>query len=129
MGIRNAILRDFSSVDIRKDKGAIWESFVFLKLQTILGPNKELKFWRTKDGGEVDFILLENRMPIPIEVKSDLKDKQIPPGLVRFLKRYPKTQKAFVVSQKLRGELKWKSSLIRFLTFNDFEEGFQKYIV
>ncbi len=57
-GMRNAILKDFSDLNDRKDQGAIFESFVFLKLKTLEAPDSEIRFWRTKSGEEVDFIFL-----------------------------------------------------------------------
>ncbi len=119
-GIRNAILKDFSDVSDRSDKGSILESFVFLHLNQWLGPNMEIKFWRTKDGGEVDFILLKNRKPTPIEVKSRLTKAEIPKGLKRFLNRYPKVRYAYVVNEQVTEKLTFRSCTIEFMTFEDF---------
>lgn len=121
LGIRNAVLRDFSSAAKRQDRGALLESFVFLKLQTMLGPNRELKFWRTKEGHEVDFILLTNRVPLPIEVKSRMEKLEIPAGLRRFLLRYPKTARALVVNENQTGTLQQENCEIIFLTAEDFD--------
>lgn len=126
LGARNMLLKDFSAVDSREDKGAVLESFVFLKLQAGLKPNMEIKFWRTKDGGEVDFILLKDRKPIPIEVKSNLSFAKIPPGLKRFLGRYPGVKTAYVVNGQISQEIKHGDCLINFLTFEKFEEDFPK---
>ncbi|MBI3265739.1 MAG: ATP-binding protein [Chlamydiae bacterium] len=122
LGIRNAILRDFSGVQGRSDKGVLHETFVFLKLQSLMKPNREIKFWRTKEGDEVDFILLENRKPIPIEVKSHLPHLKIPGGMRRFLLRYPQVKKAFVVNESQTGVLEYEGCEIRFLTFENFGE-------
>jgi len=120
LGIRNMLLKDFSKTDERPDKGILLESFVFLALQSNLQPNMELKFWRTKDGAEVDFILLENRMPIPIEVKTRLKYLEIPSGLKRFLLRYPATKKAVVISENQEGILKENGCVITFVSVEAF---------
>ncbi len=129
IGIRNALLRDFSSVNQRHDKGILFETFVFLSLQSRLKPNMELKFWRTKDGYEVDFILIKNRKPFPIEVKSQLTSIQIPKGLKHFLKRYPETTKAFVINEKLTETLMSANTEILFLTFKNFDsDNFFKMI-
>ncbi len=117
LGIRNAILKDFSSLEERSDKGVILESFVLLRLQVMLSPNMEIKFWRTKDGDEVDFVLLKDRTPFPIEVKSGIGNLEVPKGLRRFLARYPKTKVAFVVNEKQTGEVRLGSCVIRFITF------------
>ena len=88
IGIRNMLLKDFRQINEREDRGTIYESAIFLHLQAQLKPNMELRFWRTKKGDEVDFILLKNRIPIPIEVKSHLLAPNVPDGLLKFLKKY-----------------------------------------
>ncbi len=120
LGIRNAILKDFSLPGQRPDKGALFETFVFLTLQQLLTPATEIKFWRTKDGDEVDFILLYNRQPIPIEVKSRLNSTQIPQGLRRFLLRYPTARAAYVINENLTDSQTHNSCLVHFITFEQF---------
>jgi predicted AAA+ superfamily ATPase len=124
LGVRNMLLKDFSATVDRPDKGIIFETFVFLKLQSSLLPNTEIKFWRTKDGGEVDFILLKDRKPIPIEVKSKLASPEIPPGLKRFLSRYGSVQSAYVVNENINKEMRYESRHIHFVTFEKFVEEF-----
>jgi uncharacterized protein len=124
LGIRNVLLKDFSGQQ-RKDYGIILESFVFLRLQAILQPNMEIKFWRTKDGAEVDFILLKNRQPIPIEVKGKINLSEIPSGIKRFLTRYPDTKSAYVVNGETQGKIKWNQCQIEYLTFKQFAAEFQ----
>ena len=125
LGIRNALLKDFSSWPERKDYGFILESFVFLKLQTMVQPNIEIKFWRTKDGGEVDFILLKDRQPIPIEVKGSVEKNEIPAGLKRFLSRYPAVSTAYVINGTVDDKTSWENCRIHYLTFERFAEEFR----
>ncbi len=120
LGVRNAILKDFSVLKERSDKGVILESFVFLRLKVVLKPNMEIKFWRTKDGDEVDFILLKDRTPFPIEVKSRLEGLEIPKGLKRFLARYPRTKTAFVINENQSGRVESGSCEIHFVTLETF---------
>lgn len=120
LGIRNALIRDFSRTNERRDHGLLLESFVFLTLQQLLEPNMELKFWRTKDGAEVDFILLKNRQPVPIEVKATWNSFEIPSGLKRFLRRYPDTKRAIVVSEHQHGESQEKHCQISFVRLEAF---------
>ncbi len=122
LGIRNALVKDFSSLSNRSDKGILLESFVFLKLKSMLLPNMEIKFWRTKDGDEVDFILLKNRKPIPIEVKSNLNVPKIPKGLRRFLLRYKNTKIAYVINEKVTQNISYNSCNVKFTTFENFEK-------
>lgn len=125
LGVRNMLLKDFSDIANRPDKGVILESFVFLKLQAMLSPNMEIKFWRTKDGEEVDFIILKDRKPIPIEVKSKITSLETPSGLKRFLNRYPTVELAYIVNEQIEEDTKYGDCLIHLLTFEKFSKEFQ----
>jgi uncharacterized protein len=120
LGIRNIILKDISAPDQRPDSGVLYESFVFAQLRAELKPNMEIKFWRTKDGAEVDFVLVKDRRPVPIEVKSRLRSLEVPSGLKRFLARYPKTPAAYVISLTCSGAICSGATEVRFLTFDEF---------
>jgi predicted AAA+ superfamily ATPase len=104
LGIRNGLLKDFRLPEAREDKGALYESFVLLQIVQQLKPNMEVRFWRTKKGDEVDFILIKNRVPVPVEVKSGLTDFSIPKGMRLFMKNYPKAPFGIVFSEELSGE-------------------------
>jgi predicted AAA+ superfamily ATPase len=101
LGIRNALLRDFAMPDEREDIGIIHESFTALQLVSRLTPNMELKFWRNKAGQEIDFVLLENRHPFLVEVKTTLHEPEIPQAMKIFMKHYPETTGAVVYSANL----------------------------
>jgi predicted AAA+ superfamily ATPase len=100
LGIRNALLKNFAPLDDRQDAGAIIEGFVFEELQKQITPETEIRFWRLKSGEEVDFIWIKNQRPYPIEVKSHWRIREVPQGLKAFLRRYPKTRKAYVISDQ-----------------------------
>lgn len=125
LGVRNMLLKDFSAIASRPDKGVILESFVFLKLQAMLAPNMEIKFWRTKDGGEVDFILLKDRIPIPIEVKSKINLLEIPSGLKRFLARYPDVKLAYIINEEIEQDISYGDCRIHLAAFEKFSTDFQ----
>jgi predicted AAA+ superfamily ATPase len=60
LGIRNALINDFSPVEYRRDYGALFENFVVNELQKIHSYNNtrvSFYYWRTKGGAEVDLIL------------------------------------------------------------------------
>ncbi|HIE36304.1 MAG TPA: ATP-binding protein [Candidatus Omnitrophica bacterium] len=54
-GLRNSIIDSFSEVGVRPDRGQLLENFVYtqLNLSKFL---KNIRFWRTKTGGEIDFV-------------------------------------------------------------------------
>ena len=91
LGIRNYMCRDFRSWEVRTDKGALIENFVASEL---LKKGIPLRFWRTKSGGEVDFVIQGNGEVIPVEVKSGVANT---PGksLGSFIKKY-RPSKAYV---------------------------------
>ena len=121
LGMRNSLLKDFSAMNSRPDRGVIFETYVFLVLHAALQPNTEIKFWRTKAGDEVDFIWVMDRKPFPIEVKSGLPSLVIPKGLLRFLDRYPRTSVAMVVNDRHEGALAKGACQVRFVRFENFD--------
>ena len=56
LGMRNNLLNLFHPVDLRLDKGELVENFVYLQLRNKFNPD-EIRFWRTTDGQEVDFVV------------------------------------------------------------------------
>jgi uncharacterized protein len=60
IGLRNAMLENFGKFDLKTDKEAILENLVFRRLSEKY-PSNQLKFWRTTEGNEVDFIIEESQ--------------------------------------------------------------------
>ena len=121
-GIRNSILSDFSPLETRPDKGAILESFVLLSVMKQLKPNMEVKFWRTRQGDEVDLILLKNRIPVPVEVKYRAIGLAPPAGIRKFLQKYQDAPHAIVFCGDARGEVECCGRRVRFMDWQDAEE-------
>lgn len=55
LGMRNVLIGYFAPVSQRADKGALLENYVFRRLSERI-PEESLRFWRTADGQEVDFV-------------------------------------------------------------------------
>ena len=58
-GIRNSIIKNFNSLSLRNDKGALWENFLIverLKQNAYLDKFSNYYFWRTFSQKEIDFI-------------------------------------------------------------------------
>lgn len=115
LGIRNSLLKDFSSIKDRPDAGFLKESFVLLNIVRQLKPNMEVRFWRTKNGDEVDFILIKNRKPFAIEVKSEVPEPVIPNGLKKFLNNYPNAVGAIVFNNSLTTDVEYNGRNVHFL--------------
>lgn len=69
LGLRNVLVNYFAPMEQRADKGALLENYVYRRL-TEQFPREQIKFWRTADGNEVDFVMEESATGgIAIEVK------------------------------------------------------------
>lgn len=58
-GIRNALIGDFKAMDVRNDKGALWENFIIserLKRNAYTGWYGRSYYWRTYQQQEIDLI-------------------------------------------------------------------------
>jgi predicted AAA+ superfamily ATPase len=122
LGVRNALIKDFSSLTNRADKGCILETFTYHYLLNIADDSDtEIFFWRTSDGMEIDFIWNRNRIPYPIEVKSSLRKPEVFPALIKFLKAYPKAPFAVVLNDKVDEEIFHKDHKIYFISFKNID--------
>lgn len=64
LGIRNALINNFNELDLRSDKGQLWENFMVMERIKYLSNkkiNRPYYFWRSYDGAKLDWI----------EVRSD----------------------------------------------------------
>lgn len=59
LGVRNALLRNFNSLDIRNDVGALWENFLIIERMKFNASHDSFPqyyFWRSYQGQEIDFV-------------------------------------------------------------------------
>ena len=71
-GVRNTILGNYTPLDIRLDKGALWENFLISERIKQIKYNQSLiktYFWRSKQQQEVDFVEEENGLITGYEFK------------------------------------------------------------
>jgi len=94
-GLRNYSVENFSSFAGRADAGLLIENAVFREILISLGTFDRVRFWRTKPGAEVDFLIISDKRILPVEIKLDLKKPAIPSGLRSFIEKY-KPEKALV---------------------------------
>jgi predicted AAA+ superfamily ATPase len=72
LGVRNAVIGDFSSLEHRGDVGQLWENFCLverMKRNDALSRDPEYYFWRSYQGEEIDLIESENRVLSGYEFK------------------------------------------------------------
>lgn len=71
-GIRNALIRDFSGLNSRTDKGALFENFLIselIKANSYKDTNYKFYYWRTKQGSEIDVVMEKGKELIGVEIK------------------------------------------------------------
>ncbi len=95
LGLRNVLLKDFRPLDLKQDKGQVYENFIFRQFLDRL-PNEEIKFWRNQQGSEVDFIIQD---AFACEVKYNL-DMVNPKKYNLFKKGYPEVPLKFIFHEK-----------------------------
>ena len=74
LGIRNALIQDFRDLDLRQDKGGVFENFVIIeleKLRRITNTKINFYFYREYGGKEIDIVIEDYKKNyITVEVKS-----------------------------------------------------------
>ena len=73
----------------------------------------ELKYWRTKVGAEVDFIVEKSGQLFPIEVKSNIKSAKLTRSFRNFVGEY-KPKQGFILSLDYSDEIMLKKTKINF---------------
>ena len=113
-GLRNSIIDSFGEVDARPDKGRLLENFIYVQL----GATKFLKnvrFWRTKTGGEVDFVTESSKKIIGFESKfSSFTKPSFSRSIRHFIRDY-KPKKIVIFTKNYLQRTKEKDSI--FLPF------------
>jgi predicted AAA+ superfamily ATPase len=106
-GFRNAVIDNFSNLNIRNDMGSLKENFASISFMK----EGKLNYWRTKAGAEVDFIIEKEGAVIPIEIKSLLAKEKISKSMASFIAKY-KPVKAIIFSNDLLGKQKVNSTIV-----------------
>ena len=92
LGIRNQVINNFNSLDLRNDVGEMWENFCIAeRLKKIKNENIQAStyFWRTYDQQEIDYIEEKDGNFLALECKwSKNKSAKIPKI---FMETYPNT--------------------------------------
>jgi len=104
LGLRNFFTRNFESIELRNDNGQILENAVYRQFANYFWPD-EIKFWRTADKHEVDFIIKNSHA---FEVKTKLRDFKIK-NYRSFFDAYPKIRFNIAVLEKAAGSRSAKS--------------------
>lgn len=115
LGIANAILNDFRDLDKRLNHGAILETFVYWEMIKSMDLRYELRYWRSLDDQEVDFVLSKDGDLLPVEVKAKWDKNKIPNGIKAFLRKYPEESKAAIILADFEDETEYQGHKIYFM--------------
>lgn len=88
-GIRNMIINNLNPIELRTDKGALWENFLIserIKLQQYTQIYANNYFWRTVQKQEIDFVEESNGKVTAYEFKWNSKGKAKIP--MSFINQY-----------------------------------------
>lgn len=105
-GVRNFFINNFNPVELRDDRGFLFEGYV---LSELLKQGKvSIKFWQDKNNHEVDIVL--DKAITEIKFKTSLKQEDFT-GLKAFAKQYKDSRKPYLINlavQKKKGKISLK---------------------
>jgi hypothetical protein len=96
-GIRNMIISNFNQLDLRVDKGALWENFLVSerrKQNLYKDTFAKMYFWRTKQQQEIDFVEENNGEISGFEFKWGVRKTRFPQNFMDAYKA-----KAYVIDR------------------------------
>lgn len=102
-GVRNYFLKNFSPFENRVDNGFLIENFVFSQMYKKSDFLTEIKFWRDKNGREIDFVVERENKLFAYEVKyRNTITRKMVSALLYFKKTYPRAE-LFLVNETTAG--------------------------
>ncbi len=117
IGMMNYALGKFGNLTNSMDLGFVFQTFIFNILYEITPKNYEIKYWRTTDKAEIDFVIDKITDVIPIEIKyRKLKSVTISRSFRSFIKKY-NPQKAFIVNLSLDSKIMIDKTEINFIPY------------
>lgn len=98
-GIRNAVISQFNTLDLRNDIGSLWENFLMIermKKRSYKNIHGYSYFWRTYEQKEIDLIEEREGKIFPYEFKWSIKEKVLPPK--EWELAYPKAEDFVIIT-------------------------------
>ncbi len=105
LGLRNCFLNNYDGIKNRSDQGMYLENIIFREFLRKTKRIDKIKFWRTQDKKEVDFVIEDKAFEVKFNLRDKLSKTVKKQRYEQFKKQYP--------------EIKF-----RFLTYNDVLEEF-----
>lgn len=106
LGLRNLLLTNWQSLQLRNDNGALFENLVFLELYNQdIHKLKRYHFWRTTNQTEIDFIIEDGIKIKAVEAKYS--NSTSPKSFTTFKKYYPKAVTELITSETVEKLFLW----------------------
>jgi predicted AAA+ superfamily ATPase len=113
IGFKNSIINNFNELDLRSDKGQIYESFI---LSVLIYYDLESYFFNYKNLNEIDFVIEKDGEIYGFEVKSKLQNDKLTPSIKKFCEvNNPKI--IYVFNETIESNLQYKNTKIVFLNY------------
>lgn len=104
IGLRNFFLNNYNKISTRSDRGAYLENIIFKELMRKTGNIDKIKFWRTQDKREVDFVVEEHAYEVKFSIREKEKNKYR-----SFNEQYPQIPLTFLTYETvLKTFYQWK---------------------
>lgn len=119
LGLRNYAVGVFgTATQAASGAGFLFQNFIFhLLAKKIESRAAALRFWRSKDGAEVDFVINEGKKVVPVEVKyKRLQAPSVERSMRSFVEKY-EPEEAWVINLSLKQNIQIGSTIVKFIPF------------
>ena len=118
LGFKNSLIQNFNGLNLRKDKGEIYENFI---LNSILNYDLKPFFFNLENKYEVDFVIEKNGEIYGFEVKSKLKNDNITNSIRKFCDFF-NPKKIYIFNEEITKKITYNKTQIIFTNYlNIFE--------
>lgn len=107
-GVRNALIRNFNPLELRQDKGALWENFIIverLKRNSFVDFDPLTYFWQTHQKQEIDYLEESGGLLHGYEIKWKNKNIKVPKA---FSASYPESTFEVIDREHFWEFIKWR---------------------
>jgi len=119
-GLRNFLLNSFDLTPLSSDFGFLFQQLVFQLLRNRFSSGIEaIRYWRTQNQAEVDFVVQNGLSILPIEVKAErMKRPQVERSLRNFITTY-KPAEAWIINRSLKESIQIEETEVKFIPWYD----------
>lgn len=110
LGFKNSIINNFNGLDLKQDKGEIYENFI---LNSFVKAGLVVNFWNYRNLHEVDFVVEGEKGVFGFEVKSKVRGVEISLSIKKFIDSN-KAKRVYVFCENLDAKKKYNGCEVVF---------------